>query len=82
MSNYHHPRRRPPLINRNAEYAYGGCPVCGEIPASAGHVAECYERRFDAGLTRAQAERLAATDPHRGHDWEDCLMGACRDGEC
>ena len=22
MSNYHHPRRRLPLIDRNAEYAY------------------------------------------------------------
>ena len=76
MSNYHHPRRRQPLIDRNAEYAYVGCPVCGEIPASAAHVAECYEREFDTGLTRAQAE-LAATDPHRGHDWADCLMGDC-----
>ena len=43
----------------------------------AAHVAECYEREFDAGLTRAQAERLAVTDPHRGHDWADCLMGDC-----
>lgn len=79
MSNYHHPRRRQPLIDRNAEYAHHGCPVCGEISrdVTAAHVAECYEREFDAGLTRAQAERLAVTDPHRGHDWADCLMGDC-----
>lgn len=79
MSNYHHPRRRLPLIDRNAEYAYGGCPVCGEVSrdVTAAHVAECYERVFDAALTRAQAKRFAATDPHRGHNWEDCLMGYC-----
>lgn len=81
MSNYHHPRRRLPLVIGSAEYPYG-CPVCGEISPEidASHVAECYEREFDAGLTRAQAKRLAATaatDPHRGHDWEECLMGTC-----
>ena len=27
---------------------------------------------------RARAERLAATDPCREHDWVDCLMGTCR----
>ena len=79
MSNYHHPRRQQPLINPNAEYACGECPVCGEISldVTAAHIAECYEREFDAGLTRAQAERLAVTNPHRGHDWADCLMGGC-----